>query len=77
MVMGSHDVIIDISISHDEYLLWYQGTVKNVYTHCIDGRSVRFPAKILQPFVTHNGVRGRFMISFDEHKKFKGITRLT
>lgn len=69
-------VIVDIYISADEYLKWYGGQATAVYTHSRDGRSVSFPAKILQKFVDHDGIKGSFVITFDEHSRFKKIERL-
>jgi len=41
------------------------------------GRRVRFPANILRPFVTLEGIQGRFIIRFDSDSRFQGIDRLT
>jgi hypothetical protein len=54
----------------------YQGVVKDVVTRAVDGRTVRFPAHILRPFVTHDGVSGRFQIIFDDNHRFQTIKRL-
>lgn len=70
-------IVVHINIPHDEYLLWYQGAAQDVFTTSVDGRSVRFPAKILRPFVSHEGVRGRFQIQFDEQGKFTHIQKLS
>ena len=67
---------ISIRISADEYLKHYQGAAKSVFTQSVDGRSIRFPAKILQPFVTHNGIEGSFIIQFDDNKQFKEIIKI-
>lgn len=69
-------VIIDVSISADEYLKRYQQPAAGVLIRSRDGRSVRFPANILQPFVSHSGVQGSFRIRFDEEGKFSGIDSL-
>ena len=70
-------VIVNLSISADEYIKMYQGAARSVYTHTQTGHSLRFPANILQPFVTREGVKGQFSIEFDEDNKFKGIQRLS
>ena len=74
-VANSSEVIVSIKISKDEYLKWYQGTVKSVYTIAVDGRSISFPANILRPFVAHDGISGVFAITFDKENKFKDIQR--
>ena len=67
---------INLNISRDEYLKWYSATAQHVITTALDGRKVRFPANVLQPFVTYSGVRGLFEIEFTESGKFRSIQRL-
>ncbi|PUA30043.1 MAG: hypothetical protein B0W54_05810 [Cellvibrio sp. 79] len=69
-------IIVNIAISAEEFQRLYEGNVKTVFAHSIDGRSIRFPAGILRPFVLHTGVRGTFEIEFDEENRFKTIKRL-
>lgn len=71
-----NSVIVDIYISADEYLKWYGGVATNVYTQSRDGRSVSFPAKILHKYIGHDGVKGSFLITFDENNRFKNIEKL-
>lgn len=69
-------VEIRLDIPADEYVRLYHGIVKNVLTKAVDGRTIQFPARILQPFVGHHGVQGQFLIYFDEAGKFAKIERL-
>ena len=69
-------IIVDISISPDEWIKLYQGVATNVHTRARDGRSVRFPARILSRFFLNDGVRGSFRILFDDAGKFTSIERL-
>ncbi|MBQ0746563.1 MAG: DUF2835 domain-containing protein [Marinobacter sp.] len=71
-----HQIIVDISISPDEWIKLYQGVATDVHTTSRDGRSVRFPARILSRFYLQNGVRGSFRIQFDDSGKFSSIERL-
>jgi len=50
-------VIVELNISRDEYLRWYQGGAREVDAVARDGRRVRFPANSLQRFVQHSGIR--------------------
>lgn len=72
----SSSVVVDIYISADEYLKWYGGQAKNVFTYSRDGRSVSFPASILRPYIGHDGIKGSFLITFDDDKHFKKIQKL-
>ncbi|GAA3979418.1 DUF2835 domain-containing protein [Allohahella marinimesophila] len=70
-------LVLDLSISPDEFLRVYQGHAKAVSAQSIDGRRVQFPAAVLRPFLLHDGIQGRFEIHFDGDHKFAGIRRLT
>ena len=65
-----------LRITKDQYLAYYTGAVKDIITRGHDGRTIRFPAKILQPFVTHDGVAGTFELKTDENNRFKEIRRV-
>lgn len=69
-------VVINLAIAPEEYQRWYQGAVQNVLAYTVDGRSVRFPAPILRRFITHDGIRGRFKITFDDQNRFQSIDRI-
>lgn len=69
-------LIVDITISSDEWLKLYQGLARDVHTVARDGRTVRFPARILSRFYLRDGVVGSFRIVFDDAGKFVSIDRL-
>lgn len=69
---------VELNISRDEYLRYYRSAgALDVVVTARDGRRVRFPARILQPFVLHDGVRGRFRIHFDARGRFLKIERMS
>jgi len=69
-------IIVDIIISPDEWLKLYQGSATDVHTTARDGRSVRFPARILSRFYLCDGIKGSFRILFDDAGKFVSVERL-
>ena len=69
-------IIVDIAISPEEWIKLYQGVATDVHARARDGRSVRFPARILSRFFLRDGVRGSFRILFDDAGKFLSIERL-
>lgn len=71
-----NELIVDLRISSDEYLKLYRGISKTVSVRARDGRRVRFPANILQPWVSHGGIQGCFCIRFDDAGKLQEIRRL-
>lgn len=71
-----HQIIVDIAISPDEWVKLYQGLATDVRTTARDGRTVRFPARILSRFFLRDGIHGSFRIVFDDRGKFSAIERL-
>lgn len=69
-------ITVRLSISAEEFVRLYEGSVREVYAIGEDGRSIRFPARILQPYVLHEGIQGRFRIHFDAEHKFQFIERI-
>jgi len=70
------NVIVSLAIAPDEYRRWYEGSAKDVVATSIDGRRVRFPAPILRPYVTRDGIKGRFRIWFDDQFRFEKIEKV-
>ncbi|MGD2119739.1 MAG: DUF2835 family protein [Chromatiales bacterium] len=66
-----------IDVDPEQYLEFYEGRKKHVYSIAENGQSVIFPANRLKPFVTREGIHGRFEISFDENNRFVDIVRLS
>lgn len=64
---------IPVNVIHS----YYSGAAREIVATTRDGRTVRFPANILRPFVTHDGVHGEFAIEFDANHRFVAIHRLS
>jgi len=62
-----------LAIPAEEYLSYYQGSAQVVVARADDNRTIRFPASAIRKFVTHEGVFGKFEITFDENNKLIGI----
>lgn len=69
-------LIVDIALPREEYLKVYQSFVRQVRAVARSGESVRFPVTVLQPYLTHEGVRGSFELHFDADNKYIDIRRL-
>ncbi|HHJ81103.1 MAG TPA: DUF2835 family protein [Candidatus Tenderia electrophaga] len=65
-----------LQISAHQYMEYYSGAVRDVVTVARDGRTLRFPANLLRPFVAQDGIQGEFVIEFDDNNKFVAINRL-
>lgn len=70
------EIVVDLAISPSAYQHYYSGQIKQVVATSVDGRTVRFPANILQHVVGHDGVYGRFAIYFDDSGRFQSIERI-
>jgi len=66
-----------LRISAERYLDYYRGAARHVVVRCADGVSVQFPAALLQPFVTAEGVHGSFVLTCDEQNKGAELRRST
>ena len=68
--------VIDLHIPTDELLRYYRGSTRGVLATARSGLRVRFPAEVLRPFVTRDGVRGTFSLEVDSAHRLTGIARL-
>lgn len=71
-----HEIRFRLSISSQEFLKYYRGTASDVEARAMDGRTVRFPASTLRPFVTCDGVEGVFALVYDERNRFVEMKRV-
>lgn len=66
-----------LSISQQEFFKYYQGTADgvNVVSEC--GRRLRFPAHRLRPFLTYQGIHGRFCLRVDNDNRFISLQQIS
>lgn len=69
-------VMLDISLTADEFLAVYQGRANRVLLRSRDGRKVSLPAHYLRPHLNHAGVRGTFELEFSADGKLLSLCRL-
>ena len=72
----SSSIRIQLAVSAEEYLAYYKGSAHEVVVRSDDNRIVRFPASAIRKFVTHDGIFGKFEITFDENNKLIAIQLL-
>jgi hypothetical protein len=70
------EYIVPLNITAHAYRRLYSGHARNVLAHDREGRKIQFPAASLRPFVTHEGIRGTFIVRVDEDNKLAGIRRV-
>lgn len=67
---------ISLNITAEEFLAWYRGTARTVFAKSDEGRTVQFPASSLQRFVHPEGIRGRFLLTYDDQNHFVSLERV-
>lgn len=75
--MDQGEFIFMLSISPNQYVRYYQGDARYIVARTRDGRTVRFPAHVLRPFVTHEGVHGEFRLRYDKSNRLVSFERLS
>lgn len=70
------EYIFSVSVSAEEYMSYYSGHIKYVIVHDSYGRRVQLPANVFRPFVTHNGIHGRFKVTVGADHKLQQIERV-
>jgi hypothetical protein len=55
---------------------YYRGQVSQVLARSIDGTSIQFPALLIKPFVSVNGVHGLFTLTCDDDGKNSKLQRV-
>ena len=68
-------IVIGLNIDSEELLKLYRGSAREVVARSLDGQNIRFPAEVLKPFVTHNGVQGQFALVVDASNKLIDLRR--
>ena len=66
-----------LSISSQQYLAYYRGSVRQVVAQSTTGATVQFPAALLTPFVTTAGISGRFVLTCEDSGKGAVLRRAT
>lgn len=74
--MAKREVRFELNISAQSYLRYYRGGKRWVQVRDCDGRTIRFPAHVLRPHVTREGIHGEFVLRFDDEHRFISIDRI-
>ena len=74
--VGQRQFIFSIHLSRQAFLDYYKGSAKTILVISECARRVSFPPLRLIPFVTHEGVSGRFLLKVDKDNRFVSLQRL-
>jgi hypothetical protein len=71
-----NEVRFRISISAEEFLLYYKGSAEAVRVTLYNGRVIQFPAGALVPYLDAKGVHGSFRVLYDNNNKLIRVERI-
>jgi len=66
-----------LQIDQQQLLRYYRGTACQVQVIAECGRRLQFPAMRLRPFLTQNGISGRFQLTVDSDNRFVQLTKIS
>lgn len=66
--------IVELAISKQELLKYYRGAASQISAVATDGQTILFPVTAIQPFVTHEGVFGRFQLQVNDQGRLLKIS---
>ena len=66
--------IVELAISTQELLKYYRGAASQISAVATDGQTILFPVTAIQPFVTHEGVFGRFQLQVNSQGRLLKIS---
>ena len=59
-----NEIEFELNITAEDYLNYYRGQIKWVLVTSVCGKRLKFPANLLAPHVTRNGIAGRFILRY-------------
>jgi len=66
-------VKFQLNIQAKDIEKYYQGRVLTIITTTTNGLKVQFPAKLVIPHITHHGVKGLFLLAYDQNGKAESL----
>jgi hypothetical protein len=70
------EFIFSISISYDAFLAYYKGIADKVAITDVNGRNLHVNAKYFRPYLTIQGIQGRFKLVTDSHGNYSSLEKL-
>ncbi|SDJ70563.1 Protein of unknown function [Ferrimonas sediminum] len=69
--------IFDLGISANQMQRYYQGQVQVVVVRSLQGKVIHLHPRFLRPFVSANGVHGRFKLTLDLNGQFNELIKIS
>ncbi|GGB49170.1 DUF2835 domain-containing protein [Shewanella inventionis] len=65
-----------LQVSYDAFLPYYQGLAEKVEVRDDQGRVLHINGKYFRPFLTPQGIRGKFKLVLNNDGSFKSLNKL-
>ncbi|RZF93699.1 DUF2835 family protein [Pseudoalteromonas sp. CO302Y] len=72
-----NEYYFSLYLSYSKCLDYYHGKYKSVQVTEDGGKTVRFDAEHLRPFISSIGIRGRFRLILTEQNRFLKLERVS
>ncbi|PKF50754.1 DUF2835 domain-containing protein [Enterovibrio nigricans] len=74
--MNSSVYFFRVDISYHVFQQHYAGIAANVVVTTDHGLTLQLPASRLRPYLSQQGVKGRFRLIVDENNRFKSLDKM-
>ncbi len=73
----THRYHFSLHLGNSEIARYYQGSAREISVQADTGERLRFAARHIRPFLTSEGIRGRFLLATDKNHHFLSLTKLS
>ncbi|WP_350431041.1 DUF2835 domain-containing protein [Shewanella sp. H8] len=70
------DIFFSLNVSYDAFLPYYQGVAEKVQVRDHQGRVLHINGKYFRPYLTPQGINGRFKLVLNSDGSFKSLNKL-
>ncbi len=74
--MTTREFDFSLSISAERIQRVYRGDAKYLLVHTDEGLKLQLPALNFRPFVTDQGIHGRYRVRIDRHNKILDLKQM-
>ena len=68
--------IFNVSLTYNQFLPIYEGAVDKIIVTDTTGRTIELPASHFKPYLTPDGISGKFKLITEKSGKFNSLTRI-
>ena len=72
-----NEVRFRISVSADDFLLYYKGVANSITVSSVNGQVIQLPAGALLKFLDRTGVHGTFRVIYDNNHKLVRVEKVS